>query len=382
LSQRPDVVVAGAGVLGVFTALSLVERGARVVLTDPWEPGHPRGTSSSESRVIRSLYGSDAYYSEWSWRALSAWERWEGELGRQIFYKTGVLWLAREADGYEAAGELVLRKLNIPVERLEPAALKARHPVIGSDGLRFAIFEPRAGALLARESVRRLAEAFVRKGGRLMRGAAEPGATTTGARLAEVRVGSETIAAQHFVFACGPWLPQIFPDLLGDTIHVHRAEELYFGLPQGEAGFDAQNLPTWLEIGAYYGIPALDGRAFKVGIDTPGPEINPTSAERRLDPASVPAVREYLRRRFPALAEAPVVDSRVCTYELTADEHLLIDRHPAMENLWLVGGGSGHGFKLGPVVGEEVADLVGGSRHQSEPRFRLSPRAPRAWREA
>jgi glycine/D-amino acid oxidase-like deaminating enzyme len=381
LSQQPDVVVAGAGVLGVFAALSLVERGARVVLTDPWEPGHARATSSSESRVIRTLYGSDAFYSEWAWRAISAWERWEGELGRQVFFKTGVLWMAREADGYEAAGEVVLRKLGIPVERLEPAALSARHPVIRAEGLQFAVFEPGAGALLARESVRRLAEAFVRRGGRLMRGAAEPGATAKG-RLADVRVGSETIAAEHFVFACGPWLPQLFPDLLRETIRVHRAEELYFGVPPGETGFDAEHLPSWLEIGAYYGIPALDGRAFKVGIDTPGPEIDPTSAERCLDPASVGSVREYLQRRFPALAEAPVVDSRICTYELTVDEHLLIDRHPTMENLWLVGGGSGHGFKLGPVVGEEVADLVGGSRPQSEPRFRLTPRPPRAWREA
>ena len=238
--------------------------------------------------MIRSLYGSDAFYSEWSWRALSAWERWEGELGRQIFFKTGVLWMAREADGYEAAGEAVLRKLSIPVERLEPEALKARHPVIGTEGLRFAIFEPRAGALLARESVRRLAEAFVRRGGRLMRGAAELGATTTGGRLAEVRIGSETIAARALRLRVRPLAPAALPRPASrNDQRVHRAEELYFGLPKGEAGFDAANLPAWLEIGAYYGIPALDGRAFKIGIDTPGPEIDPTSAERRLDPASV-----------------------------------------------------------------------------------------------
>lgn len=380
MRRSPDVVVAGAGVMGIFTALVLRERGLSVSLVDPWEPGHPRATSASESRVVRSIYGKDALYAEWSWKALHLWEQREAELGRRVLFRTGVLWLAREADGYEAAGEAVLKRLAIPHERLAREDIATRFPGIGTDGLSFGLLEPKAGALLARESIRGLAELFVAKGGRLGRGAAAPG-TSRGGRLEEVRVGRERISAGAFVFACGPWLGRLFPDELGGLLRSCRADELYFGLPPGDRRFDAFVLPTWVEIGAFYGIPGLDGRGFKIGIDRPGAEMDPTTGERVLDPASVAEVRAYLVRRFPALAKAPLVDSRVCTYELTPDEHLLLDRHPAWENAFFAGGGSGHAFKLGPVIGDVMADLVMGIARETHERFRLGPRAARGWRE-
>lgn len=381
MSPRPDVVVAGAGVMGVFTALTLQERGARVVLADPWEPGHPRGTSSSESRVIRVLYGSDRLYSEWTVRCLAAWQRWERELPRPVFLKTGVLWLTRSDDGYAAKGESVLRSLGVPVERLSNADVEARYPAVGTSDLKFALFEPESGALLSREAVRGLARLFVSRGGTLLRGAVTLGGRT-GRRLDSVQVGGERLDTGQAVFACGPWLPQLFPELLASVITIHKAEEMFFGVAPGDERFDSSHLPTWVDIGAHYGVPAVDGRSFKVGIDAPGPEFDPTNGERRIDPANLPAVREFLSRRFPALADAPLVESRVCTYELTADEHLVIDRHPGLDNVLLAGGGSGHAFKLGPEIGTFVADLVSGARADTEPRFKAATRAARPWREA
>jgi sarcosine oxidase len=381
MKKSPDVVVAGAGVMGVFTALVLRERGLDVVLVDPWEPGHPRATSSSESRVIRAIYGHDALYAEWSWKALYMWEGREAEIGRRLLYRTGVLWLAREDSGYEAAGEAVLKRLAIPHERIAAADLAARYPGLAAEGLRFGLLEPKAGALLARDGVRGLADLFARKGGRIGRGLVEIGASRAG-HLEAVRVGSERLAAGGFVFACGPWLPQVFPELLGSLIRCCRAQELYFGVPPGDRRFDAGALPTWVEIGAFYGVPGLEGRAFKIGIDRAGPEMDPTHGDRSVDPASVSEARAYLARRFPTLADAPLVDSRVCTYETTPDEHLALGRHPGFENVWVAGGGSGHGYKLAPVIGEMMADLITGVRRDLDPRFRLSPRAQRAWREA
>ncbi len=376
-----DVVVAGAGVMGLWTALRLQERGLTVTVVDPWEPGHPRGTSSSESRIMRSLYGSDEVYASWAWRSLATWEREERGLGAKLFHKTGVLWFAKEEAGYEAAGEGVLRRLGIPVERLTASEMTARFAGIRGDGLSFALFEPRAGAILAREAMRRLAEALERRGVGFVRGAAVPVASS-GGRMAAVECGGERLAADAFVFACGPWLPQVFPDLLAGTIRVCRAQELYFGLPAGERHFDAGAFPTWVEIGAYYGVGALDGRGFKIGLDRPGDLFDPSAGERRLDPSTIPVVRDYLARRFPALADAPLVGDRVCTYELTADEHLIIDRHPGLDNVWIAGGGSGHAFKLGPAIGEAVAGLVAGDSAAVLPRFRLGERVPRRWREA
>jgi glycine/D-amino acid oxidase-like deaminating enzyme len=381
MSPSPDVLVAGAGVMGLWTALRLSERGLTVAVAEPWEPGHPRATSSSESRVIRCLYGGDALYAAWARRAIAEWQRAEVEWGTGVVTKCGVLWLAREEDGYEAAGERELRRQGIPIERLSPADVPRRFPAIAAEGLSFALFEPEAGAILAREAVRLLAADLGRRGVRFLRGAAVPGGAN-GGRLRDVVCGTERVAAGAFVFACGPWLTQVFPDLLRGLLRVHRAEELYFAVPDGTTAFDAGTLPAWVEIGGYYGIPSLAGRGFKVGIDRPGPEIDPTTDDRVLDPALVPPVREYLARRFPGLATAPLVDSRVCTYELTPDEHLVIDRHPALDNVWLAGGGSGHAFKLGPAIGDSVAALVAGEVEGSEERFRLRERSSRDWRQA
>ncbi len=381
MTLRPDVVVAGAGVMGIFTALTLQERGARVLLADPWEPGHPRGTSSSETRVIRVLYGSDRLYSEWTVASLAAWQRWERALPRPVFLKTGVLWLTRHDDGYAARGEAVLRELGVPVERLTNADVERRYPAVGTSDLKFALFEPESGALLSREAVRRLAELFVSRGGTLRRGEVGLG-QSTGRTLGAVSVGGERIDTGAAVFACGPWLPELFPALLGSVIRVRRAEEYFFGVAPGDQRFDSSHLPTWVDIGAHYGVPAVDGRSFKVGVDQPGPEFHPTTGERRIDPANLPVVREFLSRRFPALADAPLVDSRVCQYELTADEHLVLDRHPDLDNVVLAGGGSGHAFKLGPAIGTFVADLVTGVRADTEDRFRAAARAARPWREA
>ncbi|MFI5184664.1 MAG: NAD(P)/FAD-dependent oxidoreductase [Vicinamibacteria bacterium] len=379
--KAPEIVVAGAGIMGLWTALRLRERGLAVTVVDPWEPGHPRGTSSSESRIIRSLYGSDEVYASWAWESLAAWEREQDELGASFLHKTGVLWFAEDGGGYVATGAATLRRLGIPVESLTNAEAEKRFPGVRCDDLAFALFEPRGCAVLAREAVRRLADALARRGVRFLRGAARPG-ISRGARMSDVACGVGRLAADGFVFACGPWLPEVFPELLAGAIRVCRAEELYFGVPAGVSGLDAGTLPTWVEIGAYYGVGALDGRGFKIGIDRPGDPLDPSTGERRLDPAVISRVREYLARRFPALAEAPLVDSRVCTYELTVDEHLIIDRHPDLENVWIAGGGSGHAFKLGPAIGDAVAGLVAGDSAEVLSRFRLGKRAARGWREA
>ena len=181
----------------------------------------------------------------------------------------------------------------------------------------------------------------------------------------------ETIGADIFVFACGPWLPGLFPALLQDRIVPTRQEVLYFGPPAGDRRFASPALPAWIDFGEeVYGVPDLDGRGFKVAIDRHGPVFDPDAGDR-VAVETVPAVRDYLGRRFPGMSDAPLIASEVCQYENTSNGDFLIDRHPELENVWLVGGGSGHGFKHGPAVGEYVARLVtqGGA---ADERFRLA----------
>ena len=117
-------------------------------------------------------------------------------------------------------------------------------------------------------------------------------------------------------------------------------------------------------------MPDLENRGVKIASDRHGSPVDPNRVER-VAGETLSLVRDYLSRRFPALRDAPVVESRVCQYENTSNGDFLIDRHPNFENVWLVGGGSGHGFKHGPAMGEYVAKLVleGGATEQ---RFSLA----------
>jgi glycine/D-amino acid oxidase-like deaminating enzyme len=183
---------------------------------------------------------------------------------------------------------------------------------------------------------------------------------------------SDRIQASNFVFACGPWLPKLFPSLLADLFHITRQDVFFFGVPPGDERFNAGTLPAWIDFNdLVYGIPNLDNRGFKIAIDAHGPEFDPDTGERVVSAEAVAAVRTALAKRLPAMSNAPVLESRVCQYENTSNGDFLIDVHPEMSNVWFVGGGSGHGFKHGPAVAEYVVRMLLG-KGAREPRFSLA----------
>ncbi len=362
------VTVIGAGVFGTWTARWLLRRGASVTLLDRYGPGNSLASSGGESRATRSAHGPDRFYPIWQRRSLDEWL----ELDPSLFVPTGVLWLARRQDGFEAASAKALAALDIPAERLEVVELSARWPQLATDGLAFGLHEPEAGVLLARRAVAAVADAVAREGGTVEIGSA----AVDGDRLV---VDGRPIETDAVVFAAGPWLPQLLGPVAGLEINVPRQEIVFFATPPGEGRFDAGSFPTWVEYdAAFYGMPSIEGRGFKVAPDWPGPEVDPDRQERRISDERVEASRAYLRERFPDLAGQPVSEGRVCQYEVTADTHFIIDRHPELPNAWIVGGGSGHGFKHGPVVGEYASALVlgvdPGEIAPPDDRFALRPR--------
>jgi glycine/D-amino acid oxidase-like deaminating enzyme len=363
------VVVIGAGAFGSWTALWLRRRGASVTLVEQYGPGNSLSSSGDESRVTRSAHGADTHYPLWQRRALDHWTN----LDQDLFVRTGVLWLARRDDGFEADSATSLERLVIPCERLKADALRARFPHMQTDDIAWGLYEPEGGVLLARRAVAATARAFVREGGEIRIGLARLEGEA-------VLVEAERLEADAFVFAAGPWLPKLLGSVAGLELKVPQQEVIYFATPPGDDRFDAGNHPTWVEYdAAFYGLPSIEGRGFKVAPDWPGPIVDPDRQERRLSDERVEASRAYLRRRFPTLADQPVAEGRVCQYELTADTHFIIDRHPAFAGGWVVGGGSGHGFKHGPVVGEYLAALVMGEASDLAPpdeRFALRHRAP------
>lgn len=374
-----DVVVVGSGVMGAWTALHARRQGWRVTLLDAFGAGNSRATSGDESRIIRSSHGADPFYSRWSREAREAWIALGEAVGERLFVPAGALWFAHAAEGFEADSEATQRGLGIPVEHLDPDELQARWPQVRADDLAFALFEPEAGLLMARRGVAAVARQFESEGGRFELGWATPGRQRAG-RLVEVELADGSrVEADQFVFAAGPWLPRLFPDVAGELIRVTKQDVVFFGPSAGDPRFGAEHLPCWVDYAAsFYGLPAVDGRGMKLAPDRYGPVFDPTHGERIVDPESVRLARRYLARRFPALIDAPVVETRVCQYETTPDTHFVIDRHPAYDNVWLAGGGSGHGFKHGPVIGRHVVGrLAGAPLEAGEERFGLGHvRAP------
>jgi monomeric sarcosine oxidase len=365
-----DVAVIGAGVFGAWSAYQLGLMGASVLLLDAYGPGNSRASSGGESRIIRLGYGPDEIYSRSSQRSFTLWQQLF-EKTEPLFQKTGVLWLAREHDAYCEATLATLQRLNANFERLDQDELIRRFPQLEFGPTRWAILEPDSGVLMARRAVKAVVSQAKVNGVEYVEKAIAPPLPTHG-NLESVRtVSGEEIRAKQFVFACGPWLPKLFPELLKDLIYVTRQEVVFLGVPPGDDSFNPGVMPTWIDFNdLVYGLPNVDGRGLKIAIDAHGTEFDPDRGERVVSVEGLKAVREYVARRVPRLANAPVMETRVCQYESTSNGDFLIDRHPAFENVWIVGGGSGHGFKHGPVVGEYVARMI--ARDQiKEPRFSL-----------
>jgi monomeric sarcosine oxidase len=366
-----DAAVVGAGSFGAWTAWSLRQAGLRVVLLDQYGPGNTRSSSGGESRIIRMGYGPDELYTRFALRSAAAWQRLGEETGTPLFHETGVLWLGRAGDRYTHDTLATLARLGVPHERLAAADIGARYPQFVLDEDVWGILEPESGALMARRAVQALVREAVRAGVDYRTAAIAPPAVRGRLDALQASDGSG-IRAGSFVFACGPWLPKLFPEHLGARIFPTRQEVFFFGAPAGDSRFAPPHMPTWIDFGAeIYGLPDLEGRGFKIAPDRHGAPIDPDADERLVSAESVTWIRAFLERRFPALAAAPLLETRVCQYENTWNGDFLIDRHPDADNVWLVGGGSGHGFKHGPAVGEYTARRVLGGGPE-EPRFGLA----------
>ena len=378
LAQTGDgrhVVVIGAGAFGGWTALELRRRGARVTLVDAWGPGNARASSGGETRVIRATYGARTIYTKMAMRAMALWRAHDARWARGFFRKTGALWMFGRDDAFGRASAIALRAEQLPIEELTPQAAAKRFPQISfDDTITSVLWEPEAGYLFARRACEHVVERFIAEGGEYRQSAVPAPLQIGDAPLRRLTlVDGIPIEADAFVFACGPWLGRLFPDVVGTRVTATRQEVYYFGTPPGDTRFQDPSMPVWVDYRErlIYGIPGNANRGFKVADDTPGPAFDPTDGPRDATPAGIEAARAFLKQRFPALAVAPLLGSEVCQYEASPDSHFIIDRHPGAANVWIAGGGSGHGFKMGPAVGERVAShVLTGSA--PEPQFALA----------
>ena len=369
MPRSSDVVVVGAGVFGAWTALQLRRTGRSVTLVDAFGAGNTRSSSSGATRVIRVGYGADFIYSQWAQRSAHAWRELFRDWRQELFTRTGVLWMSRDDDATNATID-TLTRLHVPFESLDREALDERFPQFNFGPIHRGLLEPEAGVIMARRAVQMVVRQAVKQSVdyRIAAVAAPTGAgaidgldTSDGGRL----------TAGTYVFACGPWLPKLFPAVLGQRIQSTRQDVFFFGAEPGDRQFGPPDMPAWFDpAGGVYGVPDLEGRGFKIGLHHHGPPFDPDSGERVVSDDALQVARMILSRRVPALEHATLLEARVCQYANSGTGDFLIDQHPDHDNVWLVGAGSGHGFKHGPAVGDYVAERLS-DRGAPEARFTL-----------
>jgi sarcosine oxidase len=369
-----DSIVVGAGAFGAWTAWHLRKSGQRVLLLDAFGAAHARASSGGESRLTRGSYGSDEVYTRLALDSLPQW-KWLSDLaGLPVLHQIGVLFFFQKREAYVDQSIEVHRRLKLPTQELDRAALAQRYPQVYWKDIEVGLFEPGFGVLMARRAVQTLVRQFVKSGGEYRIAAVKPPDASKALASLELSDGS-TVSAANYVFACGPWLPKVFPHLLGPRIFPTRQEIFFFGAPRGDARFGLGALPGWADFNdgdIFYGMPDIEGRGFKVAHDKHGPPIDPDRGDRLASPGALADARAYMAKRFPALAGAPLNEERVCQYENSSNGDLLIDRHPTAPDVLLVGAGSGHGFKHGPEVGRYASELLTGKLKRVEPRFSLA----------
>jgi len=360
MTSKLHIAVIGAGAFGGWTALYLRRSGARVTLLDAWGPGNSRASSGGETRVMRGAYGPDQPYTQMAARAMELWDDNERRWNQKFFHRAGVLWMV-EGDGQFERGSLrLLQDAKIPFAELSAADLQRRWSQINFENVKWGIWEPQSGYLLARASTQAVVDHFVAEGGEYRAATASAqNLEEAGWKTLALSDGT-TITADRYVFACGPWLGRLFPLTVGPHFRATKQDVFFFGTPAGDYRYDEGRTPVWADHSDHfmYGIPGNQNRGFKLADDTRGAEFDPTNGQRVVDDDRLAAARRYLAYRFPGMKDAPLVEARVCQYENTTDHNFIIDRHPANPAVWMIGGGSGHGFKHGPALGELTARLV------------------------
>ncbi len=364
-SKNPEVVVIGAGAFGGWTALYLQEMGHSVRLVDAYGPGNARSSSGGETRQIRASYGERELYSRWAVEALKRWKTREQEWERRLLYPTGQITLSREWTNTLQATKRVLDRLGVENERVEYDELAYRYPQFNLDEATVGHWVPSTGVLKCREGCLAVAEAFKGAGGQLTIARGTPNQRASGQLQSILLSTGETVSAQSFVFACGPWHVKMFPEILGNKLKLNRRVIFFMGTPMDASGFVFPNCPTFVTKGVY-GFPNIEGKGLKLGPYWDSGSLDPDTDHRAVTADEVRRIQTFTSDAFPTLANQPLLETRISPRTNSVDAHFMVDRHPELSNVWLIGAGSGHGFKHGIMLGDYVARRVVGLSTDAE----------------
>jgi monomeric sarcosine oxidase len=364
------VVVVGAGVMGLGAGAALAKAGARVTVLERYHIAHDWASSHGLSRAIRYEYGGAGHYTEMVARSLILWNELARETGRDLYTETGVLTLGQPEDDHTLPGLEVMQARGLPVERLSADDCERRFPQFRAREFAAITWNPRGGMLRATECCLALADRIRAHGGTIREGAQATRVEPVGDSGRIWLASGETLTADRVVVAAGPWIADALPDL-SIPVRVTRQQVCYFSGLDAET-FGVGRFPIFLSGMNQYGFPIHGPGWLKVGLHRFGATVDPNQG---YDPAmdEVEAVREFLRAVVPGAARAELAGVDRCMYDVSRDEHFILDHHPGGRGVTIAAGFSGHGFKFGVLVGRLLCALaLDGEPEFPLERFRLS----------
>jgi sarcosine oxidase len=356
-----DSIVVGLGAMGSAAAYHLARRGARVLGLDAFAPGHTRGSSHGETRILRLSYFEHPDYVPLLRRAYELWRQLERESGESLLRLTGGIYLGPPDGELVSGARRSAEQHGLAHELLPAAGVRRRFPMLAPTDAEGALYEPDAGMLFPERCIAAALRLAASHGAEL-RHESPVTAWRADATGVEVTTVAGTYRADQIVFTAGAWLGPLLGPLGGGALPLRVERNVVFWFPPSHdaALFDPNRFPVFIwETGAghFYGLPHAGRPGVKVARHHTDRFGDPDSLDRTVRDADVDPVRRFLSVHIPALDTAPH-EGLVCLYTLTPDGHFVIDRHPEYERVVFASACSGHGFKFASVVGEILADLT------------------------
>ena len=362
--RQPQVVIIGAGIVGLSTAYSLLTQGAgHVTILEQEVVDHPRGTSHGISRLLRFEYGPDIFYSRMVHMSLSRWKRLEQVSQRTLYTRTGLLVLGNEGDNFTQPSYQAMREMDLPTERLSRQHCKQRFPQFSTSDSDIITYNAEAGILHASTCLRTLKEMVISLGGTIHE-SCRVTHLSQDSQLRPVRIHTSTgdeLSAERVVLATGPWVHRLLADLQL-PVRLTRQYLLYFaGLPP--SSFSIHAFPSFFT-SDLYGFPFHPTNNsdygqywFKAASHTFGIPIDPDDILSP-DEQVIAHIAKKLRSLLPALHNANLVHVDSCMYDVSPDEGFILDRVPHDPRIVFATGLTGHGFKFGPLLGELLSSMI------------------------
>lgn len=381
MSSSSDFLVVGAGIFGVTTALSLRSRGYGVTLIDPGPLPYALAASTDVSKVVRMEYGKNRQYMRMVIRAIEGFHRWNELFGETLYHETGILAATKDymedSEFVNDSYGMLLEEGQSP-ERLSGEEITRRFPAWTTGAYVDGFYNPRGGYAESGRVVGRLVETAMDAGVDVRPGQTAQELLSSSGRVQGIKTREgATFHSDHTVLAAGSWTPWLLPEL--QAVMNATGHPIFHLKPKDPTPFTAPEFVVFFGDTArtgWYGFPMLREGVVKISRHGVGVHLHPEKDERTVYEEDFAQLRIFLEDTFPLLLDAEITYTRRCLYNDTLDEHFWIDHHPEKEGLSIATGGSGHGFKFGPVLGDLIADVVEGKPNEWAEMFRWRDLAP------